>query len=513
MAVILMIRISAISVLSFLLRMSESALRSEFIGMSNLQEGEADAVWPHALIISAGGIRNLGNCRNVFALTLCSAGWQNGGTVSPSLCHTSAMPYESELKSVLEAIEEPCLLLREDRTVVHANRSACQEFTMGPVAGRRCYELFFHRNRPCGECPLDRAAVSGRLAQCLRREPVPGGERFIELFVSPVTSSDGNARFYLEKAVTRRRSLHDADGIVAKSVAVKRVLRKLERLTVLDLPVLFVGPSGAGKSHFARFLHENSRRAFHALIRVECAALTPQAFENEILGVPDAAGVRRGGLAEDPGATLYFSDVADLTPEVQAQLQMLLEHHCVRELGTGRKHVVDCRVFCGTSSDLMERVRKGQFRRGLRDRLFVAEVLIPSLSERAEDLPELASLVLRRLGCRFEIPEATLEHLIRRRWSGNVRELECLLTRAVVFSDGPELVVDEPESGSAAREEPVHGGAERLWRRPDELFAYAEDWKGTKRELARRLGCSERTLYRALKRGPSSKTKTERNQG
>ena len=91
------------------------------------------------------------------------------------------MPYESELKSVLEAIEEPCLLLREDRTVVHANRSACQEFTMGPVAGRRCYELFFHRNRPCGECPLDRAAVSGRLAQCLRREPVPGGERFIEL--------------------------------------------------------------------------------------------------------------------------------------------------------------------------------------------------------------------------------------------------------------------------------------------------------------------------------------------
>lgn len=418
------------------------------------------------------------------------------------------MAVSTELQGILDALSEPRLLIRPDYSVAYANRAFRRRFGIEAFEGRRCHELVFHELRPCAACgrvcPMDRAGVSGRPERTIERDFVPGGERFVELEAVPVTASDGAAVYFMEQVLVRDdpQSVYEREGIVMRSAAVKRTVAAIGRVAALEVPVLFCGPAGSGKARFARLLHENSRRAVHAFIKIDCSSLTDERFEDELLGRISAEGsARSGGLASNVGGTLYFDEIAALSSGMQRRLLALLETGFAREAGSERSVAVGWRILCGTSATNPEElVHAGRLRSDLWLRLCVAMIRIPGLRDRAEDLEDLARSILRRrmsgrsAVCR--LAPAALEALRARPWPGNIRELECVLERAsLVSADGEIRPEDLCEPLGGARFEPAApsgcGGLERQVRAPET----AE----TRRELARRLGISERTLYRRLK--------------
>ena len=249
------------------------------------------------------------------------------------------MAVSVELQNILDALEDPRILVREDFTVAYANRAFRKRFPAESFDGRRCHELLFHETSRCGlcgrNCPLERASITRRPVRSTERELIPGGERFLEIEVVPVHGVDGDVRYFMEKVHVREDACSAAarGGIVARSPAVKRVVEQIARVAVVDDPVLFMGPAGSGKSIFARFLHENSRRAVNAFVQIDCHGLSEECFEKELLG--SNAGHARG-LADEPAGTLYFDEITELSPILQRRLLQLVESRLLRETGHAR---------------------------------------------------------------------------------------------------------------------------------------------------------------------------------
>jgi len=267
-----------------------------------------------------------------------------------------------------------------------------------------------------------------------------------------------------------------------------------------DVPVLFCGPSGSGKSRYARLLHENSRRAVHAFIKIDCTTLNDERFENELLGRLNTVGSSRtGGLSASSGGTLYFDEVTALSMGMQRRLLTLLETGFVREAGSEHSVAVGWRVVCATSAlNPAALVGAGQLRADLWLRLCVARIRVPALAERIEDIEELAQLILKRLPraerTALKLSPEGLMVLRRRPWPGNIRELESVLERASLLSDSGEI-------GPDSLDDPLGGnGLQDVMPKWGETTDSAVSVDGkTRRELARALGISERTLYRRLR--------------
>ena len=218
------------------------------------------------------------------------------------------MSVSSELKTVLDAFDDPRLLVRADHTVAYANRAFVRRYGRQDFAGRSCYELLFHKSSCCAECgercPLESAAVTGASETVLRRELGPTGVRYLELCSTPLKGADGRAVLFMESIADRNGTQEPLNlrGVVAESPATKAVLEKISLVTALDVPVLFIGPSGSGKREFARLLHENSRRAAHSFLCVDCRGLTPAKLSRELqLTAPF-------GLS---GGTLYLKGIEE----------------------------------------------------------------------------------------------------------------------------------------------------------------------------------------------------------
>ena len=163
------------------------------------------------------------------------------------------MSVSSELKTVLDAFDDPRLLVRADHTVAYANRAFVRRYGRQDFAGRSCYELLFHKSSCCAECgercPLESAAVTGASETVLRRELGPTGVRYLELCSTPLKGADGRAVLFMESIADRNGTQEPLNlrGVVAESPATKAVLEKISLVTALDVPVLFIGPSGSGK--------------------------------------------------------------------------------------------------------------------------------------------------------------------------------------------------------------------------------------------------------------------------
>ena len=420
------------------------------------------------------------------------------------------MAVNAELQGVLDALNEPRLLVRSDYTVAYANKAFRRRFGIESFEGRRCHELVFHDFECCSlrnrDCPMEHAARSGCVERVIEREFVPGGERFIEIETVPVTAADGNPVYFMERIRVRddEASLSLREGVVAVSPAARRTVEAVGRVAATDLPVLFCGPGGSGKSGFARMLHENSRRAVNALVKLDCASLTDERFEAELLGRigrigrPDEGRV--GGLAAQPGGTLYFDEIAALSPGLQRRLLMLVESGLVREAGSAQSVALDWRIVCSTSApDPDALARSGALRPDLWLRLSVARIDVPPLCERVEDLDELSRILLKRIAGHDVGPlsKQALDVLHRRAWPGNIRELECTLAQAHLRAAGRKILpadLEDPHSEKPRTPVPPPAASS-----PEALLVLEAAWGGSRAALARRLGLSERTLYRRLR--------------
>ncbi len=233
---------------------------------------------------------------------------------------------------------------------------------------------------------------------------------------------------------------------VGRSTALAGVLREVALIAPLDVDVLLTGESGTGKSQVARIIHENSRRAAHPFVELNCAAIPESLIENELFGaVPGghSTAVRRieGKVAAAQGGTLLLDEVGELTPAAQAKLLQLLQSRTYYPLGGTKPVRADLRIIAAINADLQSAVAAGPFREDVYYLLSVVPLRMPTLSERREDVADLARHFCAAACERHRLPCATLteqlvEALVAAEWPGNVRQLAHAVEAAVIRAVG-----------------------------------------------------------------------------
>ncbi len=246
---------------------------------------------------------------------------------------------------------------------------------------------------------------------------------------------------------------HDFHNMIGESESLLDTLAQVKTVASTDVTVLVIGETGTGKELVARAIHEASQRRDRPLVKVDCGALPSSLIESELFGHEKGAftgaHARRTGRFEvAKGTTIFLDEIGELPLEVQAKLLRLLQEGSFERLGSSNTIRVDVRIIAATNKDLDREVEEGRFRKDLWYRLNVFPIRVPSLRERRADVPLLVRWFMdkygRKLGKRIKsVSESDMRKLEAYDWPGNIRELENVIQRAVVNTQGSQLQLVE----------------------------------------------------------------------
>jgi transcriptional regulator with PAS, ATPase and Fis domain len=295
--------------------------------------------------------------------------------------------------------------------------------------------------------------------------------------------------------------------MVGQSPAFLSCVDNLARVAESEASILLFGESGVGKELAARFIHARSNRAGGAFIVINCAAVPESLFESELFGhergaFSGSSGLKKGLFELADGGTLFLDEVAEIPLGLQAKLLRVLETGEFRRVGGTHTLNADVRLVSATNRRLLDEVDEKRFRLDLYYRVAGIDVTLPTLRERREDIPALATFLLKRLSgerrpCRLDA--TALDALRAYGYPGNVRELRNLLQRAALTCrDGVIRAADLQLPVAAA---PVPTSIQPLAEiEREHIRALLDTHRGHRNRVATALGITERTLYRKLKR-------------
>ncbi|MGQ9579248.1 MAG: sigma 54-interacting transcriptional regulator [Candidatus Aminicenantales bacterium] len=331
----------------------------------------------------------------------------------------------------------------------------------------------------------------------------------------------------LEEKISLRRETHQLEkelaskyvfeGMVSRNPAMLEIFSLIERLARHPITVLITGETGTGKELAARAIHKLSPRKSRPMVVVDCTALPESLFESEVFGYEKGAftgadQARPGLLKEADGGTIFFDEISEMPLSGQAKLLRFLSEKTYRPLGSNRLVKVDVRVLCATNRDLRQEVEKGRFREDLFHRINVAEVSMPPLRKRKEDIPLLCLYFIDRYNQRFArqvlgVSNRAKKILAEYDWPGNVRELEKVIERGVSLTQKNFIDIDHlPENLLRVVEQ--EGGEDQPYPYTELTLAQIERkhllevlqaCNFNKQRTALRLGITRPALYRKLK--------------
>jgi transcriptional regulator with GAF, ATPase, and Fis domain len=247
------------------------------------------------------------------------------------------------------------------------------------------------------------------------------------------------------------------EGIVGDSSALRNVLRAVSKVAAVETTVLLTGETGTGKELIARAIHEASERRGREMVKVNCGAIPTGVVESELFGHEKGAFTgalqrRIGRFEQADGGTLFLDEVGELPLDVQVKLLRVLQEQEFERVGSTRSQKVNVRVIAATNRDLEAEVAAGRFRADLYYRLSVFPVRVPSLRERAEDIPALVRHFLAQFQRKLikSLKEVTPESMARLEaysWPGNIRELQNVLERACVLATSSVVEIAASDAG------------------------------------------------------------------
>lgn len=340
------------------------------------------------------------------------------------------------------------------------------------------------------------------------------------LNVALVELHDAKERLEAENIYLRQEisTSHGFDEIRGESPQLRKCLHQVQQVAGTTTSVLIQGETGTGKELIARAIHERSLRKDRPLVKVNCAALPANLIESELFGHEKGAFTgahsrKRGRFDLAHKGTLFLDEIGDFPLDLQGKLLRVIQEGEFQRLGGTDNIEVDVRLIAATNRDLQQAVDRGEFRADLYYRINTFPIYLPKLIEREGDIPILAEHIVKKqaalLGKDVSAISATMmEHLQTYSWPGNIRELESVIQRALISSDGPVLESSEPVATLTKEEKPVSSSArsgavdlsaaERL--HIEEVLGQARWVIGGAEGAAQKLGIPPSTLRSKMKK-------------
>jgi DNA-binding NtrC family response regulator len=302
-------------------------------------------------------------------------------------------------------------------------------------------------------------------------------------------------------------------AFIGQSAALRHVLELVRKVAAADTTVLVQGESGVGKELVARAIHQNGCRKAEAFVVVDCTSLQEDLLQSELFGHEKGAftgafSLKHGLFEVADGGTIFLDEVGELTPAIQAKLLRVIETGTFRRVGGVRDLQVDAQILAATNRNLEQMAREGRFRSDLYYRIDVVSITVPPLRDRKEDIPQLVEHFIHKGSVpgkrKIRICKAALELLHQYSWPGNIRELQNVIERALIVSEGDEIELRDLPVNTRAdfgapgyqiqNELPTLSQLERLYIRN-----LLKRFSGHRARIASTLGISERSLYRKLR--------------
>ncbi|ERN54598.1 sigma 54-interacting transcriptional regulator [Alkalihalophilus marmarensis] len=309
------------------------------------------------------------------------------------------------------------------------------------------------------------------------------------------------------------------DGIVAQSKEIIEVTAVIKKVCEVDSTVLLLGETGVGKEVFANMIHMNSNRKDKPYIKVNCGAIPAQLLESELFGYEKGAftGADRNGKAglfeKAEGGTIFLDEIGEIPLELQVKLLRVLQEFEVIRIGGAHPKKVDVRVISATNRNLKKMVAVGEFREDLYYRLNIVPIRIPALRERIADIAPLAYYFLNKMNEKYKLEKRFHSEVIymmeRYKWPGNIREMENLIERIAVTTEGNEINSNDFPKGvfESALDEIIHSKGQMeqgLKQKVNDLEKRLIEEKmsefKTTRKAAKALKISQSALVKKMKK-------------
>ncbi len=280
----------------------------------------------------------------------------------------------------------------------------------------------------------------------------------IDQLMVVITRAMETSRLRRENSALRRKDVTTAD-MIGSSPAFRTLKGQLEKVTKSNGRVMLTGPAGSGKEIAARWIHAESDRATGPFVVVNSASVEPDRMEEALFGRESTGrGIEPGLLEQAHGGIIFFDEVADMPLGTQSKILRVLTDQQFQRVGGGDKVRVDLRVISSTTKDLEAEVEAGNFRQELYHRLNVVPITVPSLSERREDIPELAAFFIAEFNKAQGLPlrelsEDAVAMLQTMSWPGNVRQLKNIIERVLILGGDSEEITSAEIPGQSDKTE------------------------------------------------------------
>lgn len=296
------------------------------------------------------------------------------------------------------------------------------------------------------------------------------------------------------------------------SPAMRRLRAIVEKVADTDANILITGENGTGKEMLAREIHRLSGRKDELIVTVDLGAIPETLFESELFGhvkgaFTDARTDRAGKFEAASNGTLFLDEIGNLPYHQQAKLLTAIQSRSIVRVGSNSPIPVDIRLISATNRDLNQMVTAGEFREDLLYRINTIHIEIPPLAQRTEDIVPLAQIFLKRYAAKYNKPcsgfdDGALEKMLGHSWSGNIRELQHTVEKAVIMADSDLITADEllisRREGSAAAQAVAPSTLEEMER---SMIANAlQRHGGNLSAVAAQLGVTRQTLYNKIKK-------------
>lgn len=419
----------------------------------------------------------------------------------------------STVQSMINAIDKPAIFITSDYVIHAVNQQYLDTYQIPVKTGKhKCFEISHKASSPCDkhgcDCPLQRCINSNQGTSALHIHETGIGNAYCDIHMRPLLDNGMTIGFVeILENVTYAANESKKNKLIGYSKPFQEMLKLVNRSRRSDISILLQGETGTGKDLVAHAIYQVSKRADKPFLIVECTGLNESLFESELFGHEKGAftgaSQQKKGLVElAHGGTLFLDEVGDVPLNLQVKLLRLLETGKYRPVGSLVEKVADFRLICASHKNLPQMVEQGEFRNDLYYRIAAFPIYLPSLKDRAEDIPLLANHLLNQT----EFNDKTFDHealsaMVNYPFPGNIRELKNMVLRSaliadndvITLSDLPNILQDNSHNHSVPETTLTLDEVEKSYL---EKMLLDADYKVER--VAELLQMNTRTLYRKI---------------